>query len=102
MGPVAFRHAADQPFLGKEYREQREFSEETAHVIDQEVQDSSSRIETAFDMLQRSEINWTCWPIRCPNARNLAARTWWIWGAPPPVPKVLQVKRLWPRARSNR
>ena len=38
VGPVAFRHVTDQPFLGKEYREQREFSEETAHVIDQEVQ----------------------------------------------------------------
>jgi len=38
VGPVAFRHAADQPFLGKEYHEQREFSEATAHVIDQEVQ----------------------------------------------------------------
>ena len=55
VGPVAFRHAADQPFLGKEYREQREFSEETAHVIDQEVQrflEAASK--RAFDMLQRS------------------------------------------------
>ena len=55
VGPVAFRHAADQPFLGKEYREQREFSEETAHVIDQEVQrflEAASK--RAFDMLQQS------------------------------------------------
>jgi len=38
IGPVAFRQGEDHPFLGKEMHEQREFSEETAHVIDQEVQ----------------------------------------------------------------
>ncbi len=55
VGPVAFRHVTDQPFLGKEYREQREFSEETAHVIDQEVQrflEAASK--RAFEMLQQS------------------------------------------------
>ncbi len=55
VGPVAFRHASDQPFLGKEYREQREFSEETAHVIDQEVQrflEAASK--RAFEMLEQS------------------------------------------------
>ena len=38
IGPVAFRHSEEHPFLGKEIAEQREFSEETARVIDQEVQ----------------------------------------------------------------
>ncbi len=38
IGPVAFRHGEDHPFLGKEIHEQREYSEETAHIIDQEVQ----------------------------------------------------------------
>ena len=55
IGPVAFRHATDQPFLGKEYHEQREFSEETAHVIDQEVQvflEAAS--QRAFQMLNDS------------------------------------------------
>ena len=55
IGPVAFRHATDQPFLGKEYHEQREFSEETAHVIDQEVQvflEAAS--QRAFQMLSES------------------------------------------------
>ena len=55
IGPVAFRHATDQPFLGKEYHEQREFSEETAHVIDQEVQvflETAS--QRAFQMLSES------------------------------------------------
>ncbi len=55
VGPVAFRHATDQPFLGKEYHEQREFSEETAHVIDQEVQRFLVRAsERAFVMLEKS------------------------------------------------
>lgn len=38
IGPVAFRQGEDHPFLGKELHEAREFSEETAHLIDQEVQ----------------------------------------------------------------
>eukprot|EP00913_Durusdinium_trenchii_P008911 g8377.t1 len=38
IGPVAFRQAEEHPFLGKEMHEQRQFSEETARIIDQEVQ----------------------------------------------------------------
>ena len=38
IGPVAFRQGEDHPFLGKELHEAREFSEETAHTIDLEVQ----------------------------------------------------------------
>lgn len=37
IGPVAFRHGEEHPFLGKEMHEARQFSEETAHVIDQEI-----------------------------------------------------------------
>ncbi len=38
IGPVAFRQGEEHPFLGKEIHEHREFSEETAHTIDKEVQ----------------------------------------------------------------
>jgi cell division protease FtsH len=38
IGPVAFRQGEEHPFLGKEIHEMREFSEETARIIDQEVQ----------------------------------------------------------------
>lgn len=38
IGPVAFHQSEEHPFLGKEIHEMRQFSEETAHVIDQEVQ----------------------------------------------------------------
>jgi len=38
IGPVAFRQGEEHPFLGKEMHEQRQFSEETARIIDQEVQ----------------------------------------------------------------
>lgn len=38
IGPVAFRQGEEHPFLGKEMHEMREFSEETAHIIDEEVQ----------------------------------------------------------------
>lgn len=38
IGPVAFRQSEEHPFLGKEIHEQRQHSEETARIIDQEVQ----------------------------------------------------------------
>ncbi len=38
IGPVAFRDSEESPFLGKEYREQRDFSDDTARTIDSEVQ----------------------------------------------------------------
>ncbi|MCA8993494.1 MAG: ATP-dependent zinc metalloprotease FtsH [Planctomycetaceae bacterium] len=38
IGPVAFRESEEHPFLGKEIHEQRKYSEQTAHTIDQEVQ----------------------------------------------------------------
>lgn len=37
VGPVAFRTSEEHPFLGREIVEQREFSEHTARVIDEEV-----------------------------------------------------------------
>ncbi|MBX7168826.1 MAG: ATP-dependent zinc metalloprotease FtsH [Pirellulales bacterium] len=37
LGPVAYRTAEEHPFLGREIAEQREFSEHTAQVIDEEV-----------------------------------------------------------------
>ncbi len=38
IGPVAFRQSEEHPFLGKEMHTYREFSEETTHLIDVEVQ----------------------------------------------------------------
>jgi len=38
IGPAAFRQTDEHPFLGKEIHEQRQFSEETAHLIDTELQ----------------------------------------------------------------
>ncbi len=37
LGPVAFRHGEEHPFLGKEMAEPREYSEHTAQVIDEEI-----------------------------------------------------------------
>jgi cell division protease FtsH len=37
VGPVAYRTSEEHPFLGKEIVEQREFSEHTAQLIDEEV-----------------------------------------------------------------
>jgi cell division protease FtsH len=38
IGPAAFRQVEEHPFLGKEIHEQRQFSEETARHIDEEIQ----------------------------------------------------------------
>ncbi|MEM7810046.1 MAG: ATP-dependent zinc metalloprotease FtsH [Planctomycetota bacterium] len=52
IGPVAFRQGEEHPFLGKEMQSSRTFSEETARVIDKEIQrilfDAEAR---ASDML---------------------------------------------------
>jgi cell division protease FtsH len=37
LGPVAYRHAEEHPFLGREIVEQREFSDYTARLIDEEI-----------------------------------------------------------------
>ncbi|VAX38641.1 Cell division protein FtsH, partial [hydrothermal vent metagenome] len=50
IGPVAFSQGEDHPFLGKEMHEHRQFSEETAHVIDQEVQ--SLLLKSASDAIE--------------------------------------------------
>jgi cell division protease FtsH len=38
IGPLAFHQSEEHPFLGKEMHEMRQFSDETAHIIDQEMQ----------------------------------------------------------------
>lgn len=37
IGPVTFRHGETHPFLGREIVERKDFSEETAQLIDEEV-----------------------------------------------------------------
>jgi cell division protease FtsH len=51
LGPVAYRHSEEHPFLGREIVEQREFSDFTARLIDEEIarilgaaQDRASRM----------------------------------------------------------
>jgi len=51
IGPVAFRQVEEHPFLGKEYHEHREFSDETARIIDTEVQNFLTR---AADSAQKT------------------------------------------------
>jgi len=60
LGPVAYRQSEHHPFLGKEIHENREFSEETAHLIDQEIKvflDSAQNRATKILMEHRSELD---------------------------------------------
>lgn len=55
VGPVAFRQGEEHPFLGKEMHENREFSEETARIIDEEVQRFLREAERdAIEMLKQN------------------------------------------------
>ena len=52
VGPVSFKQSEEHPFLGKEIHQQREFSDETARIIDIEVQAILKEAnQTAIDML---------------------------------------------------
>jgi cell division protease FtsH len=71
LGPVAYRTSEEHPFLGKEITEQREFSEHTAQIIDEEtarilhaaahrastmLQENRDKLETLSQALQEREI----------------------------------------------
>ncbi|MCA8986315.1 MAG: ATP-dependent zinc metalloprotease FtsH, partial [Planctomycetaceae bacterium] len=54
IGPAAFRHAEEDPFLGKEMHEMRTFSDTTAHLVDQEIQRVLfAASDRAFGLLQQ-------------------------------------------------
>ncbi len=54
IGPMSFRIGEEHVFLGKEIQEQRDFSEGTAKMIDEEVQAILREAdERAFDILSR-------------------------------------------------
>jgi cell division protease FtsH len=60
IGPVSFPQGEEHPFLGKEMHDQRQYSEETAHIIDQEVQKILNKAsEAATQMLteNREELD---------------------------------------------
>jgi cell division protease FtsH len=55
LGPMSFRIGEEHVFLGKEIAEPRDFSEETAHVIDEEVQKLLRHAdERAFSLLENN------------------------------------------------
>ena len=52
VGPVSFKQSEEHPFLGKEIHQHREFSDETARIIDIEVSEILKEAnETAIKML---------------------------------------------------
>ena len=52
LGPISFRVGEEHVFLGKEIQESRDFSDQTAYIIDQEVQKLLREAdETAYKLL---------------------------------------------------
>lgn len=93
IGPVAFRDSEEHPFLGKEIHEARKFSEQTAALIDQEMQriliaaqeqatavldqnrESLDRIVEALlekEVIGREELVELIGPRRIENAKEVA------------------------------
>ncbi len=71
LGPVAYRTSEEHPFLGKEIYEQREFSEHSAQLIDEEVArilhaaavratqlltEHRAELDTLADALEKQEV----------------------------------------------
>jgi cell division protease FtsH len=53
LGPMSFRIGEEHVFLGKELQEPRDFSEDTAHIIDEEVQKLlRAADERAYELLE--------------------------------------------------
>ncbi len=53
LGPVSYKMSDDDPFLGREIHQQRQFSEHTMEVIDQEVSAILQKAsEKAFNLLK--------------------------------------------------
>ena len=49
LGPVMFKQGEEHPFLGRELAQQKDFSEHTQQIIDEEIQ------KILFEMEQKAE-----------------------------------------------
>jgi len=66
LGPVSYKLSDDDPFLGREIHQQRQFSEHTMEVIDEEV----AKILHAASQARRSCCRLTAKSSKhCPVAR---------------------------------
>jgi cell division protease FtsH len=57
VGPVTFRQGEPHPFLGREMAEQRDFSEETARLIDEEMRQMIQDMEKKAKKILESNRN---------------------------------------------
>ncbi|HYB97684.1 MAG TPA: ATP-dependent zinc metalloprotease FtsH [Candidatus Limnocylindrales bacterium] len=57
LGPVMFKRPADEPFLGLELHQQREYSEDTARNIDEEVKHILSDAYTRAKSILKSNLD---------------------------------------------
>lgn len=72
IGPVAFRQSEEHPFLGKEMHTSREFSEETARLIDMEVQKIMHEAHaTALQLLKQYRAKLDALAAALLDAENL-------------------------------
>ena len=57
LGAIAFRHGEPHPFLGREMASQKDFSEETARIIDEEVRKIVQGMENMAIVILKTHKN---------------------------------------------
>ena len=71
LGPIQFGRGAHQVFLGRDFGEERNYSEEVASKIDGEVRRSSSRATRAVARSsQKTGTRSSAWSRRCSNTKR--------------------------------
>ena len=72
LGPMSFRVGEEHVFLGKEIQEPRDFSEETAAAIDEEVKKLLTQAdEQAYVSFSKpTATSWIAWSRNCWSRKN--------------------------------
>jgi cell division protease FtsH len=75
LGPMSFRIGEEHVFLGKEIQEPRDFSEGTAHIIDEEVQRLLREADQrAYDLLEKTGPTWSASPRSCCTGKSFSEK----------------------------
>ena len=74
LGPLSFGKKEEQIFLGREIAQHRDYSEETAIRIDEQVKKLvQGGYDTATEIIRRTPTRWSASPRRCSSARSWTA-----------------------------
>ncbi len=77
LGPLSFSQGEHEIFLGKDFSQRREFSNDTAQIIDAEVHEIVMRnYQRARTIIQDKRRSWPGWPRPCLSGKPWTPRGW--------------------------